>query len=42
MEKDEADLTAKRTESLGRRQLGGGRLGTYTMLGAVCGVSRCP
>jgi hypothetical protein len=42
MDKDDADLTAKRSEALGRRQLGGGRLGTYTMLGAVCGVVPLP
>jgi hypothetical protein len=44
MDKHDADLTseAKRTELLGRVQLGGGRLGTYTMLGAVCGVVPLP
>lgn len=42
MDNDDADLTARRSEALGRRQLGGGRLGTYTMLGAVCGVVPLP
>lgn len=36
------DITPKRTEALGRRQLGGGRLGTYTILGAACGVVPLP
>jgi uncharacterized protein (DUF697 family) len=42
MHKDDADLTARRSEALGRTQLGGGRLGTYTMLGAVCGIVPLP
>lgn len=42
MDKDDADLTPKRTDALGRRQLGGGRLGTYTMLGAACGIVPLP
>jgi len=42
MEKDDADLTAKRSDALSRRQLGGGRLGTYTVLGAVCGIVPLP
>ena len=42
MDKDDADLTAKRSDALGRRQLGGGRLGTYTMLGAACGIVPLP
>ena len=43
MEKDD-DLTseARRSELVGRTQLGGGRLGTYTVLGAVCGVVPLP
>lgn len=36
------EITSKRSEVLGRRQLGGGRLGTYTVLGAVCGVVPLP
>jgi uncharacterized protein (DUF697 family) len=42
MENDDGDLTARRGEALGRRQLGGGRLGTYTILGAACGVVPLP
>jgi hypothetical protein len=42
MDKDDADITAKRSDVLGRRQLGGGRLGTYTMLGAACGIVPLP
>lgn len=42
MDKDGADLTPKRSDSLGRRQLGGGRLGTYTILGAACGIVPLP
>lgn len=42
MDNDDADLSAKRSEALGRRQLGGGRLGTYTILGAACGVVPLP
>lgn len=42
MDKDDADLSARRTDALGRRPLGGGRLGTYTMLGGVCGVVPLP
>jgi uncharacterized protein (DUF697 family) len=42
MEKDDADLSPKRSEALGRRQLGGGRLGTYTILGAATGVVPLP
>ena len=39
MEKDDAE---KRSDALARSHLGGGRLGTYTMLGAVCGVVPLP
>lgn len=39
---DKDDLEPKRSEALGRRQLGGGRLGTYTMLGAACGIVPLP
>ena len=42
MDKDDADLSARRSDALGRRQLGGGRLGTYTILGGVCGVVPLP
>jgi uncharacterized protein (DUF697 family) len=42
MDKDDADLTPKRTEALGRRNLGEGRLGTYTLLGAACGIVPLP
>ena len=45
MDKDDADLSEtspKRSEALLRRQLGGGRLGTYTMLGAACGIVPLP
>jgi uncharacterized protein (DUF697 family) len=39
---DESEMTSKRVEVLGRRQLGGGRLGTYTLLGATTGVIPLP
>jgi hypothetical protein len=42
MDKDDAEITGRRSEALSRTQLGGGRLGTYTMLGAVCGVVPLP
>ena len=42
MDKDDADLTSRRGDALSRRQLGGGRLGTYTMLGAACGIVPLP
>lgn len=42
MQSDDADLSSKRSEALGRGQLGGGRLGTYTVLGAACGVVPLP
>ncbi len=44
MDKDDADRMSetKRSELVGRSQLGGGRLGTYTVLGAVCGVVPLP
>lgn len=42
MDKDDHDLEPKRSEALGRRQLGVGRLGTYTMLGAACGIVPLP
>lgn len=45
MDKDDGDLgaiAAKQSDSLGRTQLSGGRLGTYTVLGAACGVVPLP
>ncbi|MBS2017576.1 MAG: hypothetical protein JST00_32145 [Deltaproteobacteria bacterium] len=36
------EITSRRGDALGRRQLGGGRLGTYTALGAACGVVPLP
>jgi len=42
MDSDDADLSGTRSEALGRSPLGGGRLGTYTVLGAVCGVVPLP
>ena len=42
MEKDDFEVTPRRSSALGRTQLGTGRLGTYTMLGAVCGVVPLP
>lgn len=44
MEKDDADRMSetKRSDLVGRSQLGNGRLGTYTVLGAVCGIVPLP
>ena len=44
MEKDDADRMSetKRSDLVGRSQLGSGRLGTYTVLGAVCGIVPLP
>ncbi len=42
MSEDDADIAPKRETALGRRQLGGGRLGTYTVLGAACGIVPLP
>ena len=42
MDKDDGEITGRRSEALGRTQLGGGRLGTYTMLGAAGGVVPLP
>ena len=39
---DDTEIASRRTEALGRRQLGGGRLGTYTALGGVSGVVPLP
>jgi hypothetical protein len=42
MENEDADLSSKRSEALGRRHLSGGRLGTYTMIGGVTGIVPLP
>ena len=42
MDEGDTGLSAKNSEALERRALGGGRLGTYTMLGAVCGIVPLP
>ncbi len=42
MEHEEADLSSKQSEALGRHHLGGGRLGTYTVLGAATGIVPLP
>jgi hypothetical protein len=43
MDKDDSDLTSDHKRGdLVRSQLGGGRLGTYTVLGAVCGIVPLP
>jgi len=42
MEKDDTELASKPSEALGRQKLGGGRLGTYTVLGAASGVVPLP
>lgn len=42
MDNDEADLAPKSDAALGRRQLGTGRLGTYTILGGASGVVPLP
>lgn len=42
MDKDDSDVTSKRSEALASTQLGVGRLGTYTILGAACGVVPLP
>ena len=39
---DDEEIASRTSESLGRPQLGGGRLGTYTALGAVTGVVPLP
>jgi len=38
----DADVVSRTSESLGRPQLGGGRLGTYTALGAATGIVPLP
>jgi uncharacterized protein (DUF697 family) len=42
MDNDEGEITPRRTESLSRPQLGGGRLGTYTIMGAATGIVPLP
>jgi len=42
MDKDDFEVTSRRSEALGRRPLGSGRLGTYTVLGAACGIVPLP
>ena len=42
MVKDDDELASRASTTLTRQPLGGGRLGTYTMLGAVCGVVPLP
>jgi uncharacterized protein (DUF697 family) len=42
MDKDDGEITSRRSDALGRRALGGGRLGTYTVLGAASGVVPLP
>ena len=42
MDKDDDELAGRSSTTLARQALGGGRLGTYTMLGAVCGVVPLP
>jgi hypothetical protein len=39
---EEQDITSPRSEVLGRPTFGGGRMGTYTMLGGVTGVVPLP
>lgn len=39
---DEAEIQSRRVEALGRRPLGGGRLGTYTVLGGATGIVPLP
>lgn len=40
--RDEAEIESRRVDALGRRQLGGGRLGTYTILGGATGIVPLP
>lgn len=40
--RDEAEIESRRVDTLGRRQLGGGRLGTYTILGGATGIVPLP
>src|SRR5687768_13663204 len=41
-ERQEEDLASPRSGALGRRTLTGGRLGTYTVLGAATGIVPLP
>lgn len=40
--KDESEIQSRRIDALGRRALGGGRLGTYTLLGGATGIVPLP
>ena len=42
MIKDDGELTGRRSDAIARARLGSGRLGTYTMLGAACGIVPLP
>jgi len=42
MESDDPRMTSRASDVLGRPQFGGGRLGTYTAMGAVTGVVPLP
>lgn len=42
MHKDDREIEARSSDTLGRPQFGGGRLGTYTALGAVTGAVPLP
>lgn len=42
MADDDSEIQSRRIDTLGRRHLGGGRLGTYTILGGVTGVVPLP
>ena len=42
MADDETEIQSRRIDTLGRRSFGGGRLGTYTILGGVTGVVPLP
>ena len=39
---DEDEITSRRVDAVGRRQLSSGRLGTYTILGGVTGIVPLP
>lgn len=40
--RDDGEIQSRRTSALGRRHLGGGRLGTYTLLGGATGIVPLP
>jgi hypothetical protein len=42
MSDDDTEMSARQTEALGRRPLGRGRLGTYTLLGGASGIVPLP